>query len=196
MTPNKMLGLRLKLRNDLISVLVNLLQHLSKIDSKHYQLKITINLKSCLQITLQLTKRSTLLNAYRSKQKGKFAKSKNGAAKETKETADYEDHKAKGRSAKVLIIGDSMVKHIQEKKISRTARGKSIYHSYSGAKKKDIHQKFQQSSYNDEYVTIILHVSTNDLANDGADEVAERMENLIVDVKKRAKRVGISSVIW
>ena len=63
-------------------------------------------------------------------------------------------------------------------------------------KKKDIHQKFQQSSYNDEYVTIILHVSTNDLANDGADEVAERMENLIVDVKKRAKRVGISSVIW
>ena len=43
-----MLGLKLKLRNDLISVLVNLLQHLSKIDSKHYQLKIKNNLKSCL----------------------------------------------------------------------------------------------------------------------------------------------------
>ena len=94
-----------------------------------------------------------------------------------------------------LIIGDSTVKHIDEKKISRAERGKSTCHSYSGAKIKDIHQKFQQSSYNDEYVTIILHVGTNDLANDGADEFAERMENLIVDVKNRAKRVGISSVI-
>ena len=35
------------------------------------------------------------LNAYHSKQKEKFAKSKNGSAKETKKTADYEDHKAK-----------------------------------------------------------------------------------------------------
>ena len=58
--------------------------------------------------------------------------------------------KAKGRSAKVLIIGDSMVKHIEEKKISRAARGMFTCHSYSGAKVKDIHQNFQQSSYNDD----------------------------------------------
>jgi hypothetical protein len=34
---------------------------------------------------------------------------------------------------KTLVIGDSMVKNINEKKIERAARGKSICHSYSGA---------------------------------------------------------------
>ena len=87
-----------------------------------------------------------------------------------------------------------MVKHINPKKISRAARGKSTCHSFSGAKVKDVHQNFLES-FKDEYDTVILHVGTNDLVNSDADEVATSMESLIAFVRNRAIKVGISSVI-
>ena len=37
------------------------------------------------------------------------------------------------KTEETLVIGDSMVKNIDEKKIERAARGKTVCHSYSGA---------------------------------------------------------------
>jgi hypothetical protein len=96
---------------------------------------------------------------------------------------------------KTLVIGDSMVKNISEKKIERAARGKSICHSYSGATVPQLHQKFQQNCDEEKYKTIILHIGTNDLVREDADNVAKKMDVLIEEVKSRAERVAVSSVI-
>ena len=96
---------------------------------------------------------------------------------------------------KTLVIGDSMVKNISEKKIERAARGKSIRHSYSGATVPQLHQKFQQNCDEEKYKTIILHIGTNHLVREDADNVAKKIDVLIEEVKSRAERVAVSSVI-
>ena len=42
-------------------------------------------------------------------------------------------NQSRNTEKKTLVIGDSMVKNIEEKKIERAARGKTVCHSYSGA---------------------------------------------------------------
>ena len=96
---------------------------------------------------------------------------------------------------KTLVIGDSMVKNIDEKKIERAARGKSICHSYSGATVPQLRQKFQENCDEEKYKAIILHIGTNDLVRDDAENVAKKMDVLIEEVKSRAERVAVSSVI-
>ena len=41
----------------------------------------------------------------------------------------------------VLVIGDSMVKNIDDRKLERAARAKTVCHSYSGATVKQIEEK-------------------------------------------------------
>jgi uncharacterized ferredoxin-like protein len=41
------------------------------------------------------------------------------------------------------------------------------------------------------YETIILHIGTNDLVREDTDKVAEKMEELIEEVKHRAERVAV-----
>jgi hypothetical protein len=96
---------------------------------------------------------------------------------------------------KTLVIGDSMVKNIDEKKIERAERGKSICHSYSGATIPQLRQKFQENCDEEKYKAIILHIGTNDLVREDADNVAKKMDVLIEEVKSRAERVAVSSVI-
>ena len=95
---------------------------------------------------------------------------------------------------KTLVIGDSMVKNIDEKKIERAARGKSICHSYSGATVPQLRQKFQENCDEEKYKAIILHIGTNDLVREDADNVAKKMDVLIEEVKSQAERVAVSSV--
>ena len=96
---------------------------------------------------------------------------------------------------KTLVIGDSMMKNIDEKKIERAARGKSICHSYSGATIPQMGQKFQENCDEKKYKAIILHIGTNDLVREDADNVSKKMDVLIEEVKSRAERVAVSSVI-
>ena len=65
-----------------------------------------------------------------------------------------------------LVIGDSMVKNIDQRKLERAGRKKTICHSYSGAKVGHIREKIQQYWKEDhQYEEIILHVGTNDLVH-------------------------------
>jgi hypothetical protein len=88
-----------------------------------------------------------------------------------------------------------MVKNIDEKKIERATRGKSICHSYSGATVPQLRQKFQENCDEDKYKAIILHIGTNDLVREDADNVAKKMDVLIEEVKSQAEKVAVSSVI-
>ena len=50
--------------------------------------------------------------------------------------------------------------------------------------------------HDNEYKTIILHIGTNDLVREDADKVAEKMEELIEEMKRLfERRVAVSSVI-
>ena len=96
----------------------------------------------------------------------------------------------------VLLIGDSMVKNIDRKKLERAARKNTVCHSYSGAKVGQMKEKIKQYWSEDcQYEEIILHVGTNNLANEQPERVAEQMEELINKVKVHTKKIAVSSVI-
>jgi lysophospholipase L1-like esterase len=96
----------------------------------------------------------------------------------------------------VLVIGDSMVKHIDGNKIGRAARGKTISHSYSGATVNQLANKFDENhAEKEQYNTIILHVGTNDLVREEPKKVAADMENLINKAKAHTNKLAVSGVI-
>ena len=96
----------------------------------------------------------------------------------------------------VLVIGDSMVKHIDGNKIGRAARGKAISHSYSGATVNQLAKKFDENhAEKEQYNTIILHVGTNDLVREEPKKVAADMENLINKAKAHTNKLAVSGVI-
>ena len=109
-------------------------------------------------------------------------------------TATKHQDPAKPNDIVTLVIGDSMVKNIDSKKIERASRHKSVCHSYSGAKVKQIEEKLKNDS-NGKYDSVILHVGTNDLSHSDANKVARDMDDLINEVKIHTNKIAVSSVI-
>jgi hypothetical protein len=94
------------------------------------------------------------------------------------------NHSKKSETRKVLVIGDSVFKHIDLSKIEQAAGCQSIVHSYSGAKVEQIGNKIKEyCSADDQYSAVILHVATNNLASPEPEEVAAKMDRLIEDLK-------------
>ena len=138
------------------------------------------------------------VKSYRKKQENKFRKTKEGnTTQDPKKVTENQINTV--RSKKTLLIGDSMIKHMDSKKLERAAGCKTTCHSYGGAKIKDIHDKIKDLSSGNtadhEYETIIAHVGTNDLTTREPEEVAADMEDLITTMKVHAKTVAISEVI-
>ena len=57
-----------------------------------------------------------------------------------------------------LVIGDSMVKNIDSKKLTRAAKRKAVCHSYSGAAVKQINEKLEGHLKKDHYCFVELYV--------------------------------------
>lgn len=135
---------------------------------------------------------NTQINNYRLKKK------RDRKGMKAQETDSKTNEKSKNGS-KVLVLGDSMVKNIDNSKISRAAREQSCCHSYRGATVDQLQEKFKEDccGADDEgsYETIILHVGTNNLTNEDPEDVATKMESLIQDAKNQAKNVAVSSVV-
>lgn len=132
---------------------------------------------------------SQQMTHYRARQRKRFQDTKNGEnQKKTKREVSP--------NTKCLVIGDSMVKNINSRKLERAARSKTICHSYSGATVGQIKEKVESYWNEDQhYEKVILHVGTNDLAREEPTEVAKNMETLIEKVKAHTKEVAVSSVI-
>ena len=145
---------------------------------------------------------SQQINDYRNNQKKKFINQnknhqnpKSGSLKHT--LRKFGKNTNLSEKKKVLVIGDSMVKHIDGKKIARAGQRETTCHSYSGATIDQIHNKIQLdwSDENQGYDAIILHVGTNDLVYKEIEKAAEEMEELVKDMKVHAQNVAVSSVI-
>lgn len=143
---------------------------------------------------------SKQINTYCKEQRAKFEKSKKTITKSstsTKESSTTQKPTSSSPQEKtVLIIGDSMVKNMNEKKLGKAARKNTVCHSYSGAKVGQIRQKMQQYwSEDTQHEEIILHVGTNDLVREQPEKVAKELEELINLVKGKTRKIAISSVI-
>ena len=135
------------------------------------------------------------------KQQSNFKCRKNNKQKETRNhpnTGQVNNTPARKQTTevKVLVIGDSMIKHIDQKKIERAAGCQSVLHTYSGAKVEQINAKIKEYwTENDKYDTVILHVRTNSLVSEEPEEVPAKMDGLIKDLKGNARKIVVSSVI-
>ena len=139
------------------------------------------------------------ISKYRAKQKENFVKSRDAKqpkvskekpkmdlpAKEEERTPTLEPSK----ESIDLVIGDSMVKNIDNMKLTRAAKKRTVCHSYSGATVKQIAAKFDEHVKEESsYGRVIIHVGTNDLARTQPDKVIKNMEALIMKVKTKSQR--------
>ena len=142
------------------------------------------------------------LSDFRAKQQAKFKKSntsKNNQMHSSKAKDTRQNPEMPGKSSMKngcdLVIGDSMVKDIDSKKLTRAAKIKAVCHFYSGATVKQINEKLEEHLKEDHYDKIIIHVGTNDLAGAPPTTVIKSMETLITKVKGQANEVAMSSVV-
>ena len=142
------------------------------------------------------------LSDYRAKQQAKFKNSNtskknqihSSKAKDTRQNPEMPG-KSSMKNGCDLVIGDSMVKNIDSKKLTRAAKRKAVCHSYSGATVKQINEKLEERLKEDHYDKIIIHVGTNDLARAPRTTDIKSMETLITKVKGQASEVAVSSVV-
>ena len=129
------------------------------------------------------------------KQNLRFKRPKKSLSSQKKKPTHHEQEtNSKPNDKSVLVIGDSMVKNIDQSKIGRAARSNATCHSYSGATVEQINQKLERDG-NHGFHTVILHVGTNDLVRKEPEEVATNMEILINKVKAGAKEIAVSGVV-
>ena len=135
------------------------------------------------------------LDDYRKSQKYKFDKTRRKAKDGNLKESNTKPANPENAEKTVLVIGDSMVKHIDAKKIAKAARCKAVSHSYSGATIHQVTEKFNDEIEKQKYHTVILHVGTNDLTHDNPEKAASNMENLINKVKSSTTNIAVSGVI-
>ena len=134
---------------------------------------------------------------YRSKARSKFTSQKNKQTKAQGKQSKTKKHEGKPekQDKRTLVIGDSMVKNIDQQKIQRAAGDQSVVHWYSGAKVDQIMTKIKNGIMKDQFETVILHVGTNDLVHKDPELVATKMDRLITETKSKARKVAVSSVV-
>ena len=101
------------------------------------------------------------------------------------------------KSTKACLIGESIVKNIESRKLSRAFRGKVKVECSRGAKIEDIHDKGNEllaCGQLDENTALIVHCGTNALAVENEDTAATKLRMLITDLKPKAKSLAISAV--
>lgn len=128
------------------------------------------------------------INCYRDTQNQKFNSYANASLQDNKS-----QNKKKGTA---VVIGDSMIKNIDARKISRAFQGKSYCKSHSGAKVQDLQTEWSEivPAYGS-LDAVIIHVGTNDLVYSKAEAVSHKLECLVQEMKPYAEKIGISGVI-
>ena len=97
------------------------------------------------------------------------------------------------KSKSVLIIGDSIIKHIDPRKLSK----KSVYkRSFPGKRIEEIHDEIDNIHLNVEPSHVIIHAGTNNLPSEGADSCARKLQKLALKIRSKFQnsKIGISSL--
>ena len=91
--------------------------------------------------------------------------------------------------AKVVLVGDSMTKFIQPKKLSRNHHVSS--HSFPGATVEDMHD-FIKPLLRRKPEKVILHVGTNNVKNDNPKRIKGKITELVDAIRKEQPTVKIA----
>ena len=94
-------------------------------------------------------------------------------------------------AADILVIGDSVIKHLQPGRLSR--KRKVICRTMRGAKIEDIAQRAKQTSSTHSVSEVIINVGTNDTSDD-PETIAANITSLC-DILQPPTPVTISSII-
>ena len=94
--------------------------------------------------------------------------------------------------SKVLILGDSELKYIDERKLSNS-KNKVIVRSISGLKTSQLLQSFY-NILGRSFDQLIVHVGTNDLRMSSVTEILKKYENLTQELGSR--HLAFSSIIY
>ena len=92
------------------------------------------------------------------------------------------------------LIGDSIVKNIESRKLSCAFRGKVKVECLRGSKIKDIHYRADELlafGQLDKNTALVVHCGTNDLAFENKDTAATYVLMFITDLKPKEKSVAI-----
>ena len=124
----------------------------------------------------------------------------NVAKKRKKATAgrllsdNIENRSSTNRPAKhVVILGDSIVKFVDGRKVSRSSDVNVSVHSFSGSRVEDM-KDYIQPSLKKKPDEIILHVGTNNLSSDEPLELANNISSLAKLVQESSIKVSLSSI--
>ena len=93
-----------------------------------------------------------------------------------------------------MIIGDSIIKHIDPRKLSK----KSVYkRSFPGKRIEEIHDEIDNIYLNVEPSHVIIHAGTNNPPSEGADSCIRQMQKLVLKTRSKFQnsKIGISSLI-
>jgi hypothetical protein len=93
----------------------------------------------------------------------------------------------------VLIIGDSMIKHIDPKKLSKKVVQKR---SFPGKKIEEIHNEIDNIYMDAETSHVIIHAGTNNLPSESVDSCVSKTQKLALKSRRKFhnSKIGISSL--
>eukprot|EP00795_Rhopilema_esculentum_P010798 gene10798-biopygen13251 len=119
-------------------------------------------------------------------------------AKERRTTKKIQRRAENKRNKKnILIIGDSILKHLDGRKLKGSLRnGQNVYvKSFSGANVEDM-ADYSKPPMKKNPDIVVLHVGTNSLGtNKPADEIASEICDLAADLRNGANEVVVSAII-
>ena len=95
----------------------------------------------------------------------------------------------------IVIIGDSIIKHINPRKLSRRPVKKF---TYPGKTCEEITELVDNIVVNDDPSHVIIHCSTNNLTTDPAEVCVDKLKNLVSKVKTMFPNcsIGLSSLTY
>ncbi|CAB4016688.1 Hypothetical predicted protein [Paramuricea clavata] len=109
-------------------------------------------------------------------------------------TSTQDVDKSSDKPKSVLIIGDSIIKHIDPRKLSK----KTVYkRSFPGKRVEEIHDEIDNIQMNDELSYVIIHVGTNNLSSESVDSCVRKIQKLALKTRRKFQnsKIGISSII-
>jgi hypothetical protein len=110
---------------------------------------------------------------------------KNSGMENSKDT-DY-------RSSEIVLIGDSIIKHIDPKKL---AKRKVSKYMYPGKSAEDIEAELRTIKVNLTPSYIIIHAGTNNIIADSAEVCVKKIESLVLKTKSKFpdSKIGVSGI--
>ena len=94
----------------------------------------------------------------------------------------------------IVLVGDSMVKNINPRKLSRKRVSKF---TFPGKRAEEIAYEVKNISIHDQPTHVIIHAGTNNLPTDTSEQCIKNIKGLCISVKQRFPnaKLGISSII-